>query len=317
MVWLHLGAGAEARRNATITTDAPNAKAPAAAVRWGWLYATALIAALSHLLLDWTNNYGVRPFFPFNPRWYAGSFVFIAEPVLWALLLLALVVPWLLGLADREIGARRKAFRGRGWAIFALTGMVVSVGLALGGACAGPGDDRECPGYHGPGEAHGRRALSHQSLPLARHSGDARIFTRPPKSTPAPARSTAIRSGTCSTSRPTRQPPRPPNGRPWGRSIWTGERGRWCAMWARTRCSGWIRRNLPPNRTWTTVEFTDLRFDYSFLGTGGATEPPRWAAGFTSWTATTTRAKRWAGGEQRMRLGNLPQSVRAKKILAA
>ena len=58
-----------------------------ATVHWGWLYLTALIAALSHLLLDWTNNYGVRPFFPFNPRWYAGSFVFIAEPVLWALLL--------------------------------------------------------------------------------------------------------------------------------------------------------------------------------------------------------------------------------------
>src|ERR1039458_7988243 len=42
-------------------------------VHWGWLYATALIAALSHLLLDWTNNYGLRPFFPFNPRWNARS----------------------------------------------------------------------------------------------------------------------------------------------------------------------------------------------------------------------------------------------------
>jgi hypothetical protein len=28
---------------------------------------------------------------------------------------------------------------------------------------------------------------------------------------------------------------------------------------------------LPLNRPWTTVEFTDLRFDYSYLGTGGAT----------------------------------------------
>ena len=94
-------------------------------VHWGWLYVTALIAALSHLLLDWTNNYGLRPFFPFNPRWYAGSFVFIAEPVLWALFSVALIVPWLLGLTDAEIGARRRAFRGRGWAIFALTGMVL------------------------------------------------------------------------------------------------------------------------------------------------------------------------------------------------
>jgi inner membrane protein len=85
---------------------------------------TALIAALSHLLLDWTNNYGLRPFFPFNPRWYAGSLVFIAEPVLWALLVLPLVVPWLLGLVAGEIGARKQRFRGRGWAIFALWGMV-------------------------------------------------------------------------------------------------------------------------------------------------------------------------------------------------
>jgi inner membrane protein len=28
---------------------------------------------------------------------------------------------------------------------------------------------------------------------------------------------------------------------------------------------------LAPNRQWTTVEFTDLRFDYSFLGAGRAT----------------------------------------------
>ncbi|MFZ1012482.1 MAG: metal-dependent hydrolase, partial [Terracidiphilus sp.] len=94
-------------------------------VRWLWVYCTAFVAAASHILLDWTNNYGVRPFFPFNPRWYEGSFVFIAEPVLWVLLFSALIIPWLLGLADSEIGARRTPFRGRGWAIFALCGMVV------------------------------------------------------------------------------------------------------------------------------------------------------------------------------------------------
>lgn len=92
-------------------------------VHWGWLSLTCLVAAFSHILLDWTNNYGVRPFFPFNPRWYAGSFMFIAEPLLWALFLLAFILPWLFGLTDREIGARRTRFRGRGWAIFALAGM--------------------------------------------------------------------------------------------------------------------------------------------------------------------------------------------------
>ncbi len=94
-------------------------------LHWGWLYFAALVAALSHILLDWTNNYGVRPFFPFNARWYAGSIVFIAEPVLWGLFFLALVMPWLFGLTDREIGVHRKPFRGQGWAIFALTGMAL------------------------------------------------------------------------------------------------------------------------------------------------------------------------------------------------
>src|ERR1019366_5966667 len=94
-------------------------------VRWAWVYLSALIAALSHILLDWTNNYGVRPFFPFSPQWYEGSFVFIAEPVLWAFLFAALIIPALVCLSDREITPRRQPFRGRGWAIFALCGMVL------------------------------------------------------------------------------------------------------------------------------------------------------------------------------------------------
>ncbi len=95
-----------------------------APVRWVLLYGFVLIALLSHILLDWTNNYGVRPFFPFNPRWYAGSFVFIFEPVLFAVLLIGLVAPSLFGLIGGEVGARRPRFRGQGWAIFALTAMV-------------------------------------------------------------------------------------------------------------------------------------------------------------------------------------------------
>ena len=96
----------------------------AAPVRWGLLYGFVLIALVSHLLLDWTNNYGLRPFFPFNPRWYAGSIVFIFEPVLFVVLLTALVAPALFALVGSEVGARRPVFRGRGWAIFALAAMV-------------------------------------------------------------------------------------------------------------------------------------------------------------------------------------------------
>ena len=95
-----------------------------APVRWGLLYGFAILALVSHIFLDWTNNYGVRPFFPFNPRWYAGSFVFIFDPVLFAVLLGALVAPALFGLVSSEVGARREQFRGRGWARAGLVGAV-------------------------------------------------------------------------------------------------------------------------------------------------------------------------------------------------
>jgi inner membrane protein len=104
------------KRNATIKTAAP--------VRWGWLFLFTLLAVGSHLLLDYTNNYGLRPFFPFNTRWYAGSIVFIFEPVIFLLLLGALVAPLLFGLIGSEVGARPTPFRGRGWAIAALAGVV-------------------------------------------------------------------------------------------------------------------------------------------------------------------------------------------------
>jgi len=91
-----------------------------APVRWGLLYVFALAALLSHLLLDYTNNYGLRPFFPFNPHWYAGSFVFIFDPLIFLLLLIAFVMPPLFALINSEVGGRRQPFRGGGWAKTAL-----------------------------------------------------------------------------------------------------------------------------------------------------------------------------------------------------
>jgi inner membrane protein len=89
-------------------------------VHWGRLFLLGWLAALSHIALDWTNNYGVRPFWPFSPKWYEGDLVFILEPVMLGVLALAMIVPGLLGLADREIGAKRVTFRGQKWAWFAL-----------------------------------------------------------------------------------------------------------------------------------------------------------------------------------------------------
>lgn len=93
------------------------------APRWLLLWLFALIAVLSHILLDYTNNYGIRPFAPFDWHWLSWDTVFIFEPVLFLLLLGGLVVPALLGLVDREISSRRPRFRGRGWAIAALLGV--------------------------------------------------------------------------------------------------------------------------------------------------------------------------------------------------
>ncbi|MDQ2835270.1 MAG: metal-dependent hydrolase [Acidobacteriota bacterium] len=115
------------RRNQPARTSPGPARHPRRApvpVRWSLLFVFSIIALLSHLLLDWTNNYGIRPFFPFNAHWYAGSFVFIFEPVLFLILLVALVAPSLFGLINSEVGARKPAFRGQNWAIFGLLAML-------------------------------------------------------------------------------------------------------------------------------------------------------------------------------------------------
>ena len=49
-----------------------------------WLLGLLLAGTLSHLLLDWTNSYGVHPFWPFDNRWRYGDAVFIVEPLFWA-----------------------------------------------------------------------------------------------------------------------------------------------------------------------------------------------------------------------------------------
>lgn len=88
--------------------------------RWGLLYIYGVIAGLSHLLLDFTNNYGLRPFAPFNWRWYSWDIVFIIEPFMLAVLLLGLLMPAVFSLVGQEVAGRKEQFRGRGGAMFAL-----------------------------------------------------------------------------------------------------------------------------------------------------------------------------------------------------
>ena len=94
--------------------------------RWGLLFLYACLAGLSHILLDFTNNYGVRPFWPFWEKWYSWDIVFIFEPIMFTCLLLGLIVPGLFALIDTEVGARRRGPRGR---VAASVALIAVVGL--------------------------------------------------------------------------------------------------------------------------------------------------------------------------------------------
>jgi len=62
-----------------------------------WLLGLCVAGTLSHLLLDFTNNYGVHPFWPFDNGWHYGDAVFILEPWLWV----AAVPPLVLAIRGR------------------------------------------------------------------------------------------------------------------------------------------------------------------------------------------------------------------------
>lgn len=84
----------------------------------------ALAGTLSHLALDFSNNYGIHPFWPLENSWYYGDAVFIIEPWLWvvaipalwmayhatmprvvfSLLLVAILgAAWSIGMVEREV----------------------------------------------------------------------------------------------------------------------------------------------------------------------------------------------------------------------
>jgi inner membrane protein len=234
-------------------------------VRWGWLYLTAILSALGHLMLDWTNNYGLRPFYPFNAHWYSGNLVFIAEPVLWALLGAALAIPWLFGLIGGEIGAKKEKFRGRGWAIFALAGMVLLWGFrwAEQGRARALVENTQI--VTAPVE---RMALEpypvnpfrwHAILETDAFYQTAEVNTRTGEIASDPLQDVIFKPPVTAATEAAKRTLLGQVYLDWG-------------TWAVVRDVGPVAApglappRLPPNRVWTTVEFTDLRFAYPFLG---------------------------------------------------
>ena len=93
--------------------------------RLPWLQAwfVAWLGVLSHILLDWTNTYGIRMLMPFRHDWLHMDITNVVDIWIWAILLLAVAGPLLSKLVSSEIGA--KPGSGKGAAIFALSALLV------------------------------------------------------------------------------------------------------------------------------------------------------------------------------------------------
>ena len=246
-------------------------KEPVIAPRWGWILFCAWIAAMSHILLDYTVNYGVRPFFPWKETWYAWSIVFIVDPWLLLALTLALVVPAILGLADREIGARKTRFRGRGWAIAALVFMVLWWGLRnaeRGHALEliRTGSYTREPLIRAAAEPHFGNPFRWRMLMETRdYYQTAEVYT------------IGDRVTTDDYADVIYKPPVTPAVAAAKQSYLGRVYGDW-GKWPVVEDEGAVQPpgGDPPQPGWHTVEFQDLRFGYAALGTGQRTALGGW-----------------------------------------
>ena len=149
-------------------------------VHWLGAYFAALIAVGSHLLLDWTNSYGIRLLLPFSGRWLRLDWTNVIDVWIWAVLLLGVAGPFLARLVGSEIGSGpvRQPYPGRGFAVFALGFLLLynfGRGTLHGPRCSGAPNQnlrrigavaRRCP------------AQRRQSLGLARSGRNPRVLCR-------------------------------------------------------------------------------------------------------------------------------------------
>jgi inner membrane protein len=85
-----------------------------------WGYAACLVGVMSHLLLDWTNTYGIRLLLPFSGRWLHLDMTDVVDPWILLAFLLAVAAPALAGLVGSEIGTKKSSGVKQGWAWVAL-----------------------------------------------------------------------------------------------------------------------------------------------------------------------------------------------------
>jgi inner membrane protein len=90
---------------------------------WGAAWGLSILGVASHLLLDWTNVYGIRLLLPFSDQWFRLDLINLFDLIVWAVLLFGWIGPMLGRLVSGEIGAQSGT--GRGLAIFALAFFLV------------------------------------------------------------------------------------------------------------------------------------------------------------------------------------------------
>lgn len=86
---------------------------------WGKAWLLCVLGVASHLLIDGTNDYGLRLLLPFSSHWFALDINSLYDGAIWAALIFAALWPLLERLVNGEIGMRGQV--GRGVAVFALT----------------------------------------------------------------------------------------------------------------------------------------------------------------------------------------------------
>jgi inner membrane protein len=94
------------------------------AVTWK-RYLACLLAVLSHVLLDWTNMYGIRFLLPFSSRWFRLDITAITDPWILAFLIIGVVTPFVIELRTVPHDAVQAASRRRLWALIALLAVIL------------------------------------------------------------------------------------------------------------------------------------------------------------------------------------------------
>jgi inner membrane protein len=102
-------------------------------IAWAGAFFAALLAVASHLVLDWTNVYGIRLLLPFSPGWLRLDTTGVVDLWIWVVCLIGVAAPFLGRLVGSEIssGATQARHHGRGWAWFVIGFLFLYEGARL------------------------------------------------------------------------------------------------------------------------------------------------------------------------------------------